>query len=78
MESAWETVGFERPVSLAIWARETGPASRMRSRTVLSLIARRRLGVPVAYVCCAAVTVSSQRAPALDQSGNFPNEPTGC
>jgi len=35
------------------------------------LIALSRLGVPVAYVCCAAVTVSLADACA-DQSGNFP------
>src|SRR4029079_712961 len=44
--SAWETVGFDNAVSRAICARETGPTRRTLSRTVRSLIARRRLGVP--------------------------------
>src|SRR6188472_480994 len=44
--SASDTVGFDSPDSRAIWARETGPRSRISPMTVRSLIARRRRGVP--------------------------------
>ena len=41
-----ETVGLERPLSRATWARETGPVRWIRSRMARALIARSRLGVP--------------------------------
>ena len=41
-----ETVGLDRPLSLATWARETGPVRWMCSRIVRALMARSRLGVP--------------------------------
>ena len=41
-----ETVGLDRPLSRATWARETGPLRWIRSRMVRALIARSRLGVP--------------------------------
>jgi hypothetical protein len=46
---------LDRPLSLAIWARETGPTSRMNSRTARSLMALSRLGVPAAKVWSAPV-----------------------
>jgi hypothetical protein len=48
--SACETVGLESSLSREIWALETGPVRRTNSRTVRSLIARSRLGVPAANV----------------------------
>src|SRR6266536_3944953 len=41
-----ETVGLDRPLSRATWARETGPVRWISSRMDLALIARSRLGVP--------------------------------
>jgi hypothetical protein len=41
-----ETVGLDRPLSRATWARETGPRRWISSRMVRALIARSRLGVP--------------------------------
>jgi hypothetical protein len=41
-----ETVGLDRPLSRATWARETGPLDWIRSRMVRALMARSRLGVP--------------------------------
>jgi len=55
MVSAWDTVGLETPETRAICARDAGPTWRMHSRTVRSLIARNRLGVPAAKVCWTAV-----------------------
>src|SRR6266542_1794721 len=52
---AWDTVGLDSPLSLAIWARETGPTCRMNSRTARSLMALSRLGVPAAKVWSAPV-----------------------
>jgi hypothetical protein len=46
----WDTVGFDSPLSLEIWARDTGPTCLMNSRTARSLIAFSRLGVPAANV----------------------------
>jgi len=46
--SACETVGLDRSLSRAIWARETGPICRTNSSTERSLIAFSRLGVPAA------------------------------
>ena len=50
-QSACETVGFETPEARAICARDAGPIWRMHSRTVRSLMARSKLGVPAAKVC---------------------------
>src|SRR5207253_9969572 len=48
--SASDTVGFDSPLTRATWARERGPCPWIRSSTVRSLIARRRLGVPTVMV----------------------------
>ena len=57
--SACETVGLDRAVSRAIWAREIGPRRGTDSRTVRSLIARSRLGVPTAGASRSKFVVAS-------------------
>jgi hypothetical protein len=49
---------LESPLVRAMWARDTGPSWRMFSSTVLSLMARRRLGLPRSNVACAVVVSS--------------------
>ena len=65
--SAWDTVGLDKAVSRAIWARDTGPTRRTLSSTVRSLMTRSRLGVPATEVWTRLVRDPSQL------KGNFPN-----
>lgn len=43
---SWDAVGFDRPVSLPVRVRDSGPCSSRRSRAARSFMARRTRGVP--------------------------------